>query len=99
MPVTRTLRSSSADPDVWLDARIERVRDSKAHTVRHKALRVACGAHESGRREVIGIDAGEVESDATRREFIRGLVVRGLGGVQPVISAMRTWDSKRRSNR
>ncbi len=75
-----------AYPYVWLDARIERVRDSEAHTVRHKALLVAYGVHESGRREVIGIDVGEVESEAVWREFIRGLVARGLAGVQLVIS-------------
>jgi len=75
-----------AYPYVWLDARIERVRDSEAHTVRHKALLVAYGVHESGRREVIGIDVGEVESEATWREFIRSLAARGLTGVQLVIS-------------
>ena len=75
-----------AYPYVWLDARIERVRDPEAHTVRHKALLVAYGVHESGRREVIGIDVGEVESEATWREFIRSLVARGLTGVQLVIS-------------
>jgi transposase-like protein len=75
-----------AYPYVWLDARIERVRDTEAHTVRHKALLVAYGVHESGRREVIGIDVGEVESEATWREFIRELVARGLTGVQLVIS-------------
>ena len=75
-----------AYPYVWLDARIERVRDTEAHTVRHKALLVAYGVHQSGRREVIGIDVGEVESEATWREFIRGLVARGLTGVQLVIS-------------
>lgn len=42
--------------------------------------------HESGRREVIGISVGEVESEATWREFLRSLVARGLTGVQLVIS-------------
>jgi putative transposase len=70
-----------AYPYLWLDARIERVRERDAHTVRHKALLVAYGAHESGRREVIGIDVGEVES-----EFLRALVARGLAGVQLVVS-------------
>jgi transposase-like protein len=32
--------------------------------VRSKALVVAYAVHESGRREVIGIDLGEVESEA-----------------------------------
>jgi putative transposase len=75
-----------AYPYLWLDARIERVRDRDAHTVRHKALLVAYGVHESGRREVIGIDVGEVESEATWREFLRSLVARGLSGVQLVVS-------------
>lgn len=75
-----------AYPYLWLDARIERVRDREAHTVRHKALLVAYGVHESGRREVIGISVGDVESEAVWREFIRSLVARGLGGVQLVIS-------------
>jgi len=75
-----------AYPYLWLDARIERVRDRDAHTVRHKALLVAYGVHESGRREVIGIAVGEVESEATWREFLRSLVARGLAGVQLVVS-------------
>jgi putative transposase len=75
-----------AYPYVWLDARIERVREADAHTVRHKALMVAYGVHESGRREVIGIEVGEVESEAAWREFLRALVARGLSGVQLVIS-------------
>ena len=75
-----------ASPYVWLDARIERVRERDAHTVRHKALMVAYGVHESGRREVIGIEVGEVESEAAWREFLRALVARGLSGVQLVIS-------------
>jgi transposase-like protein len=75
-----------AYPYLWLDARIERVREADAHTVRHKALMVAYGVHQSGRREVIGIEVGEVESDAAWREFLRDLVARGLSGVQLVIS-------------
>jgi hypothetical protein len=43
-----------AYPYLWLDARIERVREHDAHTVRHKALLVAYGVHQTGRREVIG---------------------------------------------
>jgi putative transposase len=75
-----------AYPYLWLDARIERVRDTDAQTVRHKALLVAYGVHDSGRREVIGIEVGEVESEATWREFLRGLVARGLSGVALVVS-------------
>lgn len=75
-----------AYPYLWLDARIERVRDVNQHSVAHKALLVAYGVHESGRREVIGIAVGAVESEITWREFLRSLVARGLSGVQLVIS-------------
>ena len=54
--------------------------------VRQKALLVAYGVHESGRREVIGIAVGEVESEAAWREFLRDLVARGLSGVRLAIS-------------
>jgi transposase-like protein len=42
--------------------------------------------HETGVREVIGLDVGEVESGAFWTEFLRGLRKRGLAGVQLVIS-------------
>ena len=42
--------------------------------------------HESGYREVIGLDVGEAETEAFWRAFLRGLVERGLTGVQLVVS-------------
>jgi putative transposase len=63
---------------------VERVRERGG--VRHKALVIAYGVHESGRREVIGIDVGEAETEAFWREFLRSLRARGLSGVQLVIS-------------
>jgi transposase-like protein len=42
--------------------------------------------HESGYREVIGLDVGECETEAFWRSFLRGLVMRGLRGVQLVVS-------------
>ncbi len=71
---------------MWLDARVERVRDTASGMVRQKALLVAYGVHETGRREVIGLEVGEVESEAEWRSFLRSLVARGLTGVQLVIS-------------
>ena len=71
-------------PYLWLDAKVERVRESGG--VRHKALVVAYGVHETGRREVIGIDVGEAETEAFWREFLRGLLARGLDGVRLCVS-------------
>jgi transposase-like protein len=75
-----------AYPYLWLDARIERVRESDVGMVRQKALMVAYGVHETGRREVIGIAVGEVESEAAWRDFLRALVARGLRGVRLCVS-------------
>ena len=41
---------------------------------------IAYGVHESGRREVIGLDVGEAETEAFWRQFLRGLRARGLEG-------------------
>jgi putative transposase len=48
-----------ADPYLWLDAKVERVREPGG--VRHKALVIAYGVHETGRREVVGLDVGEAQ--------------------------------------
>jgi putative transposase len=54
--------------------------------VRHKALVIAYGVHHTGRREVIGLDVGEAETEAFWREFLRSLRARGLDGVRLCIS-------------
>ena len=71
-------------PYLWLDAKVEKVRDG-GRVVR-KCLVIAHGVHESGRREVIGLDCGECETEAFWRDFLRSLVKRGLAGVQLVVS-------------
>ena len=43
-------------PYLWLDGKIEKVRERGG--VRQKCLVIAYGVHESGRREVIGLDVG-----------------------------------------
>jgi putative transposase len=69
---------------LWLDAKIEKVRDGGR--VRRKALVIAHGVHETGRREIIGLDVGEAETEAFWTDFLRSLVKRGLSGVQLAIS-------------
>src|SRR5438874_3852068 len=76
-----------AYPYLWLDAKVEKVRDG-GRVVR-KCLVLAYGVHESGRREVIGLDVGEGETGAFWRSLLRSLVKRGLVGCQLVVSDAR----------
>jgi putative transposase len=73
-----------AYPYLWLDAKHVKVRDHGR--VVSKALVVAYAVHESGVREVIGLDIGEVETGSFWVEFLRGLKKRGLSGVRLAIS-------------
>jgi putative transposase len=74
----------SAYPYLLLDAKVEQVR--AGGRVVTKALVVAHGVHETGRREILGIDVGEAETEAFWTDFLRDLVARGLVGVQLAIS-------------
>jgi putative transposase len=71
-------------PYLWLDAKVEKVRDGGRVVCR--ALVLAYGVHESDYREVIGLDVGECETEAFLRAFLRSLVERGLTGVELVVS-------------
>jgi transposase-like protein len=71
-------------PYLWLDAKMVKVREPGG--VRSKALVVAYGVHETGRREVVGTDVGEAETEAFWREFLRSLRARGLAGVELCVS-------------
>ena len=55
-------------------------------TCNPKALVIAYSVHETGRREVIGLDIGETESEAFWVEFLRSLRARGLAGVRLCVS-------------
>jgi putative transposase len=71
-------------PYLWLDAKVVKVRD-RGH-VYPKALVIAYSVHESGRREVIGLDIGEIETEAYWVAFLRSLRERGLTGVRLCVS-------------
>jgi putative transposase len=71
-------------PYLWLDGKIEKVRERGG--VRQKCLVIAYAVHETGRREVIGLDVGEAETEAFWREFLRSLRARGLTGVRLCVS-------------
>ncbi len=80
----RTRPLNGRYPYVFLDAKVEKVRDGGR--VVNKALVIAHGVHETGRREILSIDVGEAETEAFWTEFLRGLIARGLVGVQLAIS-------------
>jgi transposase-like protein len=71
-----------AYPYLWLDAKQVKVRDHGG--VVSKALVVAYAVHESGVREVIGVDVGEVRQLLDR--VLRALKKRGLQGVRLAVS-------------
>jgi transposase-like protein len=71
-------------PYLFVDAKVEKVRDG-GRVVR-KAVVIAHAVHETGRREILGLDVGEAETEAFWTEFLRGLVKRGLVGVELAIS-------------
>jgi putative transposase len=71
-------------PYLFVDAKIEKVRDGGR--VARKCVVVAHAVHETGRREIIGLDVGAAETEVFWTEFLRSLVARGLVGVQLAIS-------------
>jgi transposase-like protein len=73
-----------AHPYVWLDAKVVKVR-ARGH-VYPKALVIAYSVHETGCREVIGLDIGETETEAFWVAFLRSLRERGLTGVRLCVS-------------
>ena len=71
-------------PYLWLDAKVEKVRERGG--VRQKALVIAYAVHETGIREVLGIDVGEAETEALWTGFLFSVKARGLHGVRLCVS-------------
>jgi len=69
---------------VWIDALTQRVREG-GRVVNVSAL-VATGVNAEGHREILGLDVATGEDGASWLAFLRGLVARGLHGVQLVVS-------------
>jgi putative transposase len=72
-------------PYIWLDALVVRCRDDRMAMAGVCCL-VAVGVNASGRREVLGLELVTAEDGPGWLGFLRGLVARGLAGVQLVIS-------------
>jgi len=71
-------------PYLWLDATYVKARESGR--VVTKACVLAVGVNTEGRREVLGLAVGPSETHKFWKGFLRGLIGRGLAGVQLVIS-------------
>lgn len=80
----RTRPLSGSYPYVWLDATYLKVREDGR--VVSMAVVIAIGVHDSGQREVLGLDVGPSEDGAFWLAFLRSLTARGLGGVRLVTS-------------
>jgi putative transposase len=91
--LARPLESSSY-AYVYLDATYLKGRLGKAQQVCSRAVVVAMGVNEDGRRELLGLKVGDSESETFWAEFISHLIAagfceaveRGLDGVKLVIS-------------
>ena len=69
---------------LWLDALTQRVREEGR--IAQVSVVVATAVNADGKREVLGIDVGTSEDGASWLSFLRGLVARGLSGVELVTS-------------
>ncbi|WP_173921883.1 IS256 family transposase [Agromyces sp. Marseille-P2726] len=80
--------ADSTYPYVFLDATYCKARVGRR--VVSQAVVVAVGVAQDGRREVLGFEVGDTESQPFWTTFLRSLKARGLGGVQLVISDAHT---------
>ena len=71
-------------PYVWLDATYVKVRDGAR--IVSKAVVIAIGLNQEGKREVLGMRVGHAETEEFWTEFLRSLLDRGLRGVQLAVS-------------
>lgn len=75
---------TGAYPYLWVDATFVKAREDGR--VVSQAVVVAVGVRADGVREVLGVEVGPSEDGAFWLAFLRGLVARGLSGVQLVTS-------------
>ena len=69
---------------VWVDALTQKVREGGR--IVNVAVVIATGVNAEGRREILGLDLITTEDGAGWTALLRGLVARGLNGVQLVVS-------------
>jgi putative transposase len=73
-------------PYLYLDATYLHGRLGKTLQVCSRAVLVAMGVNADGRRELLGLQVGDSESEPFWREFLSGLKQRGLTGIRLVVS-------------
>jgi putative transposase len=71
-------------PYLVLDARYEKVRVDSV--IQSQAVLIAIGIECDGRRQMVGVELANRESQSSWREFLGGLKERGLHGVEFVVS-------------
>ena len=69
---------------LYLDARYEKVRI--AGIVQDSAILMAVGVLENGKRSILGVSVSLSEAELHWRDFMEGLLARGLEGVELIIS-------------
>ena len=69
---------------IWVDALTQKVREGGR--IVNVAVVIATGVNAEGHREILGLDLITSEDGAGWTAFLRGLVARGLSGVQLVVS-------------
>jgi transposase-like protein len=79
-----TRRLEEAFPYLILDARYERVREGGI--VRSQAVHIAIGVDWEGRRQILAVELSARESRSSWGDFLRGLIARGLSGVELVVA-------------
>jgi putative transposase len=77
-------RLEEAYPYLILDARYEKVRLDGV--IQSQAVFVAIGINEEGRRQILGVELSNRESNSSWKTFVTGLLTRGLHGVEFVVS-------------
>jgi len=77
---------AEAFPDLILDARYERVRESGV--IVSQAVMIAIGIDWDGRRQVLAVELANRESRSSWRDCLLGLKARGLHGVEFVVAAV-----------
>ena len=71
-------------PYLILDARYEKVREDGV--IQSQAVLLAIGINSEGKRQLLGVELANRESQSSWREFLVGLKQRGLSGVEFVVS-------------